>query len=145
MASKKVGAKIDMDRLRNKYLPIDESKFQSLPLICREAIVFKLLRSMVSFCAIAPRGEEYKLWSEAKVNREARQFADEMGWTLSGDVPRLVRSSLAPSVDFVDFQECWQRAVGEYQLIDAEDDWLAQVARYANSASNRGIWNKEAP
>lgn len=140
MKTEKNGGKIDIEKLRAKYLPLKDSDFRVLTPAAQEACIFKYLRALVASCAVTLRGDEHSQWVSAKATGCARDFADDLGLTLSSDIPKHIRGQLSSGVDYLEFEDAWRRAVGPNQLVEPGDKWMESLIRYVNSVS---IWQRD--
>lgn len=142
MKRAKVGKKIDMQALREKHLPLQASEMRFLPAAAWENKAFQFLRQIAARSGVEMTGVERAGWVSAKLAGEADSFAEDNGWTLSEDIPAIVKERLSSGVDFLAFEDAWERSVGTGWPMQADDAAMSGLARYVNEVADRGVWRR---
>lgn len=104
-----------------------------------ESVVAKYLMSVVSRVIVRLDRSEQIEWSAALARREP-EYAEGMGWTLSRDVPDLLRHSFGPTFDFDEFATFWRAHIPGFSVVDIDvpfdrnvtksKTWQEHVVRY---------------
>ena len=86
-------------------------------------LVAILLRCLVGQATAPLTGYEQQQWTGALACNEP-EFASEMGWTLSRDVPGLLRPHFGPSFDFEAFASFYAHEVPGYTVVDIDKPFV---------------------
>lgn len=106
-----------------------------------EKLVAKLLRCEVGLVLAPLTFTEQEEWRMALARKEPG-FADDMGWTLSSDIPRLLKPYFGPPFDYSAFEALWTREVPPYTVVDidvfflgTDKTWINHIVAYLEHVS----------
>lgn len=128
-----------IEELRKFHLHIGR-RFDPMADMCvQESVVGKLLRAQVSLVIVRLSSYEQDQWSMALARKEP-EFADTQDWTLSGQIPKLLRPHFGPTFDYAKFADFWAKEVPAFTVVDIEREflpgmetgktWIEHVVRY---------------
>jgi hypothetical protein len=105
--------------LRQFFLMIGKRFDAKKGYLKHEELFKKLAMGEVWLCLVKLSRHEDDEWAMALARKEP-EFATEQGWTLSGDIPKLLKPYLGPTVDYDAFSDFWKRCIPRYSVIDID-------------------------